>query len=33
MKRLVGELKVQQEEGKKLDKQIWTNLKELGYGE
>lgn len=33
MKRLVGDLKVRQEEGKKLDKQIWANLRELGYGE
>lgn len=33
MTRLTAELKKQMEEGAKLDKQIWQNLKEIGYGE
>jgi type I restriction enzyme M protein len=32
MARLTAELKKQMEEGAKLDKQIWHNLKEIGYG-
>ena len=32
MSRLTAELKKQMEEGAKLDKQIWQNLKEIGYG-
>jgi len=33
MTRLTTELRKQMEEGSKLDKQIWQNLKEIGYGE
>jgi type I restriction enzyme M protein len=32
MKRLVGQLKEQQAEARRLDEAIWRNLKELGYG-
>jgi hypothetical protein len=32
MSRLTAELKKQMEEGAILDKQIWQNLKEIGYG-
>lgn len=33
MRRLVAQLKEQQEESRRLDEAIWSNLKELGYGD
>ena len=32
MKRLTTELKKQMEESEKLDKLIWANLEDIGYG-
>ncbi|HPG84589.1 MAG TPA: hypothetical protein PKY55_14995 [bacterium] len=32
MKRLTAELGRQMEEGTRLDRQIWRNLEELGFG-
>ena len=32
MKRLTAELRTQTAEAKRLDKLIWANLKDIGYG-